>query len=71
MYLYSLLQSGVSEVIYFVEKRLDNPDIAYIASHKLLSLAGVKVTLTKFSGRILLSLNSVGSGILTTDIHSI
>ncbi|XP_057422366.1 uncharacterized protein LOC130716179 [Lotus japonicus] len=38
-----IIQSGVSEVIYFVEKRLDNPDIAYIASHKLLSLAGVKV----------------------------
>lgn len=38
-------QSGVSEVIYFVEKRLENSDIAYIASHKLLSMAGVKVSL--------------------------
>lgn len=39
----SVLQSGVSEVIYFVEKRLNNSDVAYIASHKLLSMAGVKV----------------------------
>ncbi|KAK2652505.1 hypothetical protein Ddye_012361 [Dipteronia dyeriana] len=38
----SFLQSGVSEVIYFVEKRLKDPDIAYIALHKLLSMAGVK-----------------------------
>ncbi|ONI07975.1 hypothetical protein PRUPE_5G150900 [Prunus persica] len=38
-----IIQSGVSEVIYFVEKQLNNPDVAYIASHKLLSLAGVKV----------------------------
>ncbi|KAJ4728777.1 deoxycytidylate deaminase [Melia azedarach] len=38
-----IIQSGVSEVIYFVEKRLNNSDIAYIASHKLLSMAGVKV----------------------------
>jgi dCMP deaminase len=37
------LQSGVSEIIYFVEKRLENSDVAYTASHKLLSLAGVKV----------------------------
>ncbi|KAE9453644.1 hypothetical protein C3L33_14456, partial [Rhododendron williamsianum] len=36
-------QSGVSEVIYFVEKRLKNSDTAYVASHKLLTLAGVKV----------------------------
>ncbi|XP_028765070.1 deoxycytidylate deaminase isoform X2 [Neltuma alba] len=36
-------QSGVSEVIYFVEKRFENSDAAYVASHKLLSLAGVKV----------------------------
>ncbi|KAF7123570.1 hypothetical protein RHSIM_Rhsim12G0174600 [Rhododendron simsii] len=35
-------QSGVSEVIYFVEKRLKNSDTAYVASHKLLTLAGVK-----------------------------
>ncbi|KAI4336321.1 hypothetical protein L6164_014860 [Bauhinia variegata] len=38
-----IIQSGVSEVIYFVEKRLENSDVAYIASHKLLSLAGIKV----------------------------
>ncbi|KAL9422597.1 hypothetical protein AB3S75_034803 [Citrus x aurantiifolia] len=38
-----IIQSGVSEVIYFVEKRLNNSDVAYIASHKLLSMAGVKV----------------------------
>lgn len=37
-------QSGVSEVIYFVEKRLKNSDTAYVASHKLLTLAGVKVS---------------------------
>lgn len=39
------LQSGVSEVIYFVEKRLNDTDAAYIASHRLLSMAGVKVCL--------------------------
>ncbi|KAK3040666.1 hypothetical protein RJ639_026987 [Escallonia herrerae] len=38
-----IIQSGVSEVIYFVEKRLDNSGTAYVASHKLLSMAGVKV----------------------------
>ncbi|XP_028765069.1 deoxycytidylate deaminase isoform X1 [Neltuma alba] len=38
-----IIQSGVSEVIYFVEKRFENSDAAYVASHKLLSLAGVKV----------------------------
>ncbi|KAK7291550.1 hypothetical protein RIF29_06786 [Crotalaria pallida] len=38
-----IIQSGVSEVIYFVEKRLENSDVVYVASHKLLSLAGVKV----------------------------
>uniref|UniRef100_A0A5B7B9A2 dCMP deaminase n=1 Tax=Davidia involucrata TaxID=16924 RepID=A0A5B7B9A2_DAVIN len=38
-----IIQSGVSEVIYFVEKRLNNSDTAYIASHKLLSMTGVKV----------------------------
>ncbi|XP_047316875.1 deoxycytidylate deaminase-like [Impatiens glandulifera] len=38
-----IIQSGVSEVIYFVEKMLDNCDNTYIASHKLLSLAGLKV----------------------------
>ncbi|XP_031372721.1 deoxycytidylate deaminase isoform X2 [Punica granatum] len=36
-------QSGVSEVIYFVEKRLNDTDAAYVASRKLLSMAGVKV----------------------------
>ncbi|KAK4402425.1 Purine permease 3 [Sesamum angolense] len=38
-----IIQSGVAEVIYYVEKRLENPDAAYVASHKLLSMAGVKV----------------------------
>ncbi|XP_057971668.1 uncharacterized protein LOC131160245 [Malania oleifera] len=38
-----IIQSGVSEVIYFVEKRLSNSDTAYVASHRLLSMAGVKV----------------------------
>ncbi|XP_076927642.1 uncharacterized protein LOC143591278 [Bidens hawaiensis] len=38
-----IIQSGVSEVIYFVEKSLENSDVIYAASHKLLSLAGIKV----------------------------
>ncbi|KAG8055297.1 hypothetical protein GUJ93_ZPchr0001g32967 [Zizania palustris] len=38
-----IIQSGVSEVIYFIEKRIDNSDYVYVASHKLLSMAGVKV----------------------------
>ncbi|KMS97695.1 hypothetical protein BVRB_5g124400 [Beta vulgaris subsp. vulgaris] len=38
-----IIQSGVSEVIYFVEKRLPNSDKCYVASHKLLSMANVKV----------------------------
>ncbi|KAL1554180.1 dCMP deaminase [Salvia divinorum] len=38
-----IIQSGVSEVIYYVEKHLDNPDVAYVASHKLLSMVGIKV----------------------------
>ncbi|KAL0928516.1 hypothetical protein M5K25_000401 [Dendrobium thyrsiflorum] len=38
-----IIQSGVSEVIYFIEKRVNNSDAAYTASHKLLSLAGVMV----------------------------
>ncbi|KAL6845501.1 hypothetical protein ACP4OV_024996 [Aristida adscensionis] len=38
-----IIQSGVSEVIYFVEKRIDNSDYVYVASHKLLSMAGIKV----------------------------
>ncbi|KAK6924660.1 Cytidine and deoxycytidylate deaminase domain [Dillenia turbinata] len=38
-----IIQSGVSEVINFVEKRLNNSDTAYAASHKLLSMAGIKV----------------------------
>lgn len=37
-----IIQSGVSEVIYFVEKRIDSSDTCYVASHKLLSMAGVK-----------------------------
>ena len=40
---FSLLQSGVAEVIYFVEKRLNDSDIAYVASHKLLAMANIKV----------------------------
>lgn len=40
---FSFLQSGVTEVIYFVEKRLKDSDIAYAASHKLLSMANIKV----------------------------
>ncbi|CAI0446475.1 unnamed protein product, partial [Linum tenue] len=36
-------QSGVSEVIYFVEKNSSNTDVAYTASRKLLSMANVKV----------------------------
>ncbi|KAL2253947.1 UNVERIFIED_CONTAM: Deoxycytidylate deaminase [Sesamum indicum] len=35
-----IIQSGVVEVIYYVEKRLENPDAAYVASRKLLSMAG-------------------------------
>ncbi|KAL5717573.1 dCMP deaminase [Ranunculus cassubicifolius] len=38
-----IIQSGVSEVIFFVEKKLGNSDTMYAASHRLLSLAGVKV----------------------------
>ncbi|XP_068655780.1 uncharacterized protein [Aristolochia californica] len=38
-----IIQSGVSEVIYFVEKRFNDSDVAYVASHRLLSMAGVKV----------------------------
>ncbi|KAG0452591.1 hypothetical protein HPP92_025255 [Vanilla planifolia] len=38
-----IIQSGVSEVIYFVEKKINNSNTSYSASHKLLSLAGVKV----------------------------
>lgn len=37
-------QSGVKEVIYFVEKRLDNSDTIYAASRKLLSMANVSVS---------------------------
>lgn len=51
-------QSGVSEVIYFVEKRSSNPDTAYIASHRLLSMAGVKVIpcISKYSPKFLMFL---------------
>ncbi|WCJ25333.1 Cytidine/deoxycytidylate deaminase family protein [Euphorbia peplus] len=38
-----IIQSGVSEVIYFVEKNVTNSDTAYVASHKLLAMAGIKV----------------------------
>ncbi|CAN6464766.1 unnamed protein product [Victoria cruziana] len=37
-----IIQSGVSEVIYFIEK-LSKLDAAYIASQRLLSMAGIKV----------------------------
>ncbi|XP_065848362.1 uncharacterized protein [Euphorbia lathyris] len=43
-----IIQSGVSEVIYFVEKKLSNSDTAYIASHKLLTMAGIKLCLLRF-----------------------
>ncbi|KAG5523102.1 hypothetical protein RHGRI_035042 [Rhododendron griersonianum] len=46
-------QSGVSEVIYFVEKRLKNSDTAYVASHKLLTLAGVKGILQRRSVEVI------------------
>ena len=42
IFLPSFLQSGVSEVIYFIQK--NNSDMAYTASHKLLSMAGIKVS---------------------------
>lgn len=38
-----IIQSGVSEVIYFMEKRSEDTKIAYVASEKLLSMAGIKV----------------------------
>ncbi|XP_010503494.1 PREDICTED: deoxycytidylate deaminase-like [Camelina sativa] len=38
-----IIQSGVSEVIYFVEKTPNDSDVIYVASHKLLSLANIKV----------------------------
>ncbi|PIA51131.1 hypothetical protein AQUCO_01100162v1 [Aquilegia coerulea] len=38
-----IIQSGVTEVIYFVEKKLNNLDTSYTASHILLSMAGIKV----------------------------
>ncbi|CAN1318282.1 Deoxycytidylate deaminase [Linum perenne] len=41
-------QSGVTEVIYFVEKNMSSSDVAYVASRKLLSLAGVKVSRSYF-----------------------
>ncbi|XP_034908970.1 uncharacterized protein [Populus alba] len=37
-----IIQSGVSEVIYFIQK--NNSDMAYVASHKLLYMAGIKVS---------------------------
>ncbi|CAH2070830.1 unnamed protein product, partial [Thlaspi arvense] len=38
-----IIQSGVTEVIYFVENRLNDSDIAYVASHMLLAMANIKV----------------------------
>ncbi|KAE9599731.1 hypothetical protein Lalb_Chr14g0365481 [Lupinus albus] len=46
----SFFKSGVSKVTYFVEERLENSDMAYFASHKVLLWAGVKVrSYSKFS----------------------
>ncbi|CAI9787322.1 unnamed protein product [Fraxinus pennsylvanica] len=41
-----IIQSGVLEVIYYVEKRLVNSETAYAASHKLLSMAGKETSTT-------------------------
>ncbi|KAJ0795065.1 putative dCMP deaminase [Helianthus annuus] len=49
-----IIQSGVSEVIYFVEKSLENSDVIYAASHKLLSLAGIKVSYSKLLCQVIL-----------------
>ena len=57
----SFSQAGVSEVIYFVEKRLSDSDIAYVASHKLLSMAGVQVSLPVFLCTTLQILNLSGT----------
>ncbi|KAF8718111.1 hypothetical protein HU200_025596 [Digitaria exilis] len=38
-----IIQSGISEIIYFIEKRTGKSAHAYAASHRLLSMAGVKV----------------------------
>lgn len=38
-----IIQSGVAEVVYFIDKKNNSNDTAYIASRKLLSMAGVKV----------------------------
>lgn len=42
----------MAEVIYFVEKKLNDSNIAYIASHKLLKMAGVKVSVGDLNGSI-------------------
>ncbi|KAF9625906.1 hypothetical protein IFM89_027683 [Coptis chinensis] len=46
LYVLFLGQSGVTEVIYFVEKKLDSSDTTYAASHILLSMAGIKRALS-------------------------
>lgn len=38
-----IIQSGVAEIVYFIDKGNYSNDTAYVASRKLLSMAGVKV----------------------------
>lgn len=38
-----IIQAGVSEVIYFIDKMIGSSDPKYAASHKLLSMANVKI----------------------------
>ncbi|CAN8254888.1 unnamed protein product [Cochlearia groenlandica] len=38
-----IIQAGVAEVIYFVEKRVNDSNVIYVASHKLLAMANIKV----------------------------
>lgn len=38
-----IIQSGVAEVVYFIDKKNNSNDTAYVASRKLLSMSGVKV----------------------------
>ncbi|KAL2932813.1 Deoxycytidylate deaminase [Bienertia sinuspersici] len=47
-----IIQSGVTEVIYFVEKSFQNSDKCYIASHKLLSLAGIKASFPSYLNKL-------------------
>ncbi|KAK4350626.1 hypothetical protein RND71_029939 [Anisodus tanguticus] len=59
-------QSGVSEVIYVVEKRLDGSDEAYVASHKFMSMAGIKENIDPLVIRF-----SDGCGLRIETIHSL